>query len=366
MKTSDEIDQDKLIELFSVKTTPKTSTTPRSGRSNKDDIYILNVNKARIIEILLSKFKTLTQNFKEIVENLKYEELDKIQYSAMCQCILTDEEILLFKNYKGDLTNLSKVDTFLLSIIDIKRLKDKLSTIGYLITLKSNEHELIYQNIITKKEACIQLKTSEKFSKILEIILMIGNTMNQGKKQGNAKGFKLDLLNTLSNTKSSDNSMNLLDYIAMIILEKHQSVKDFYEQLPKVEMASKIKIEDLQISINEFQRIPKHLQSQIEVENDENNLKILKEKNEYCLNELEKMKQEIDNLRIEYQKTVNFFGEDIKKGDTFIFEIVFHFIKEFKKSIELCAIKQRMNEPKSARLKRPEKLLKRTNSGNFE
>lgn len=324
------------------------------------------MNKARNIEILLSKFKSLAQNFKEVVENLKYQDLDKIQYMAMCQCILTDEEILLFKNFKGDVNILSKVDGFLINIIDITRLRDKLTSIGHLITLKSKEHESILQNLISKKDACIQLRTSEKFSKILEIILLIGNTMNQGKKQGNARGFKLDLLNTLSNTKSSDNSMNLLDYIVMVILDKHSNLKDFYDQLTKIELGSKITIDEIQNSINEFQKIPKHFQGQIDVELDENNLKILNESNDYCLNELEKMKNEMDKLKKEYKNTVNFFGEDLKKNDTSIFEIVNIFIKDFKKSMEICSIKQRMNAPKSARYKPSEKLLKRTSSGNFE
>ena len=80
--------------------------------------------------------------------------------------------------------------------------------------------DVIYEDIRAKMsiilEASKEVRTSKKFRTILEIILALGNYLNQGSK-GNAKGFKLSSLKTICDTKSSSNkNFTLLHYVIQV------------------------------------------------------------------------------------------------------------------------------------------------------
>ena len=65
---------------------------------------------------------------------------------------------------------------------------------------------------------------------ILEIcagnVLSIGNTMNQGTHAGDARGFKLDSLLKLTQTKSHDKKMTVLDFLVESEAEETSKSKD--------------------------------------------------------------------------------------------------------------------------------------------
>jgi hypothetical protein len=50
------------------------------------------------------------------------------------------------------------------------------------------------QNIVAATEALEELKQSPKFSKLLEIVLLLGNYMNAGSRQEQSVGFELNFL----------------------------------------------------------------------------------------------------------------------------------------------------------------------------
>lgn len=57
-----------------------------------------------------------------------------------------------------------------------------------------------------------QLMKSKRLQKLLEIVLALGNYMNRGQR-GNAKGFTIQSLNNMVDTKSSINKqITLLHY----------------------------------------------------------------------------------------------------------------------------------------------------------
>jgi hypothetical protein len=51
-----------------------------------------------------------------------------------------------------------------------------------------------WQDIVAGTAACEEVKTSKKFAQILELILLVGNYMNSGSKNGQAFGFEISFL----------------------------------------------------------------------------------------------------------------------------------------------------------------------------
>lgn len=52
----------------------------------------------------------------------------------------------------------------------------------------------IKPDIVASTAACEEVKSSKKFARILELILLLGNYMNSGSKNGQAFGFEISFL----------------------------------------------------------------------------------------------------------------------------------------------------------------------------
>jgi hypothetical protein len=55
-----------------------------------------------------------------------------------------------------------------------------------------------WQDIVAGTTACEEVKASRKFAQILELILLVGNYMNSGSKNGQAFGFEISFLPKVS------------------------------------------------------------------------------------------------------------------------------------------------------------------------
>lgn len=81
------------------------------------------------------------------------------------------------------------------------------------------------------------MKNSRKLKFVLEIILAFGNYLNSSKR-GPAYGFKLQSLDNLLDTKSTDKKMCLLHYIVATIRQKFPEFVNFDSELLYVEKAA--------------------------------------------------------------------------------------------------------------------------------
>lgn len=53
---------------------------------------------------------------------------------------------------------------------------------------------MILQDIVAGTSACEEVRKSKKFAKVLELILLMGNYMNSGTRNGGAFGFEISFL----------------------------------------------------------------------------------------------------------------------------------------------------------------------------
>ena len=86
---------------------------------------------------------------------------------------------------------------------------------------------------MTATDACRRVRKSEKFKKLLELVLFIGNYMNAGHNKGQSFGFDIFFLPKLRDSKSADNSQTMLHFIAHLIENdsEYTMVKGFDEDL---------------------------------------------------------------------------------------------------------------------------------------
>lgn len=78
-------------------------------------------------------------------------------------------------------------------ISTIKRLLPRLRSLSFMLRFEELVQD-VKPDIVAGTTACEEVKASKKFAKILELILLLGNYMNSGSKNGQAFGFEISFL----------------------------------------------------------------------------------------------------------------------------------------------------------------------------
>lgn len=97
------------------------------------------------------------------------------------------------------------------------------------------------------------VKSSKKFRSLLEVILAFGNYLNSYKR-GPAYGFKLQSLDTLLDTKSTDKKICLLHYIVATIRQKFPELLNFESELFSIEKSSQVSLENVVTDVHELEK----------------------------------------------------------------------------------------------------------------
>ncbi|KAA8496590.1 Formin-like protein 20 [Porphyridium purpureum] len=241
--------------LFAAKvnkqTAPSVETEPAvpsagilsSRRAMNIDIMLRRIGTAnvreivRAVECLDPEARVLSSS--ESVQALFENDLKEDEMAAGKECQLSEEE----------LGKCAESEQFVYHASRVAHWHLKLAAMVFLRSYET-ECELISKRCAVVEEACSQIQASDKLRTVLGSILRIGNHLNQGTRRGQARGFKLDALLKLTETRTIDGRMTLLHFIVDLIEKKDASVLDDLEnELSSIEAGSKIVREELSADI---------------------------------------------------------------------------------------------------------------------
>ena len=246
-----------LQKLFMKQPTKKVDRKTENSNSKKM-AQILKIDRAQNVCICLNSFKDFS--FAELAKIIDDIDADgKIQgerVQFMSELLPKDDEFRKIESYKGPDSRLAPAEKFFRQLITVKRAESKISVMKTL--------QLFHQNLKSAEQTfellinvCDQVTKSKKLEIILEKVLVIGNTMNEGTCKGDAMGFKFDSLQKLTQTKSVDGKKTVLDYIVMTSIENNErSLLDLSSDIPDCQKASRIQIGD---AINDTALLQKEL-----------------------------------------------------------------------------------------------------------
>lgn len=174
------------------------------------------------------------------------------------------------------------------------------------------------------------VKSSKKLRSVLEIVLAFGNYLNSNKR-GPAYGFKLQSLDTLLDTKSTDKRSCLLHYIVMTVRQKFPELMDFDTELMYIEKAAQVSLENLMTDVSELEKGMENVRKEADVRNKGPHNHILKDFLNNSEEKLRKMRQEAKNAQDAFTKCVEFFGESTRSTDAAgFFSLLVRFVRGFK------------------------------------
>lgn len=273
----------------------------------------------------------------------------------------TESEVKVLRQYERErrpMDGLTDEDRFMMLFSKIERLPQRMTIMAFMGNF-TDSLQMLTPQLHAIIAASVSIKSSQKLKKILEIILALGNYMNSSKR-GAVYGFKLQSLDLLLETKSTDRKQTLLHYIANVVKEKYPIVSIFYNELHYIEKAAAVSLENVLLDVRELQRGMDLTKREYSMHGHNSLLKDFIHHNEARLKKL------LDDARIAqdaFDEAVKFFGESAKTMPPSVFFPVFvRFIKSYRQADEENEQRKRQEQLMMEKLMEQEAMMEEQES----
>ncbi|OWZ19222.1 Formin like protein [Phytophthora megakarya] len=301
------------------------------------EVLLFDPKRQQNVSIAIARFKMSSEDIKNAIYALDGQKLGSEVLNVLISISPTLEEIDLLKNYDGDAKLLGNVEKFFLDLLTIPRYTQRIKCFRYKLQFENRILETQAQ-LDTLVAATDQVTESDKFRRVLETILAIGNYLNGSTPRGGAYGFKLDTLMKLHTLKSVDPRVTLMHYLLRQLEEKSPDVITFAGEVPHIVEAKRLSLDQLRADLSSYNTELAMLKGQVRaskndhIEGDrfyEVMTPFAKDAEEV----LEELGRDFNGLETSYQELVSSFGEDPRKvGPMEFFTIMDEFVTEFKKA----------------------------------
>jgi hypothetical protein len=210
----------------------------------------LDARKVNNIEIMLKGTKMAPGEIKSAVMSLDESVLTPDRLKAMKDFVPNAEEIKLLQDYPNK-SELGNAEQYYLQIMDIPKLVQRINALVYKSNFEEKSQALI-EETTHLKAALKSLKGNDRFLKVLEYILAIGNYLNGGTNRGGAYGFRLGSLAKLGEVKAQNGRDTLLHYLLEFIEKREKSLLSFVDELKSVQSAARVNIKETTGRITEL------------------------------------------------------------------------------------------------------------------
>jgi hypothetical protein len=274
----------------------------------------------------------------EIISQLNYKNLTNERMMALKNMVPTKEEMEELKRNENKIEN--KIDSFCFEISKIKKLEEKMKILESILFLENKSNDPSGRMKI-QIDFYKEIVSNSKLKRIFELILSIGNSLNNMQ----SKGFQFDFLKQLKDIKTNDGRTDLLDFI--IFKSESEGIDDFFEDF-KQDYKNLIFVQQVEEEMNKFQSIESFFHSlKINIDSHEKRQSELIEKYQRISSEIvQKITKEWNELNDSFHSVLKYFGEDIQTtsfSEKEFFKILFNFFNEFKMSKKLGKYKKLKN-----------------------
>uniref|UniRef100_A0A3Q0R4V1 Diaphanous related formin 1 n=1 Tax=Amphilophus citrinellus TaxID=61819 RepID=A0A3Q0R4V1_AMPCI len=263
-------------ELFAKLTLTFSSQTKSESKKEQDggdekqvqkkkvkELKVLDSKSSQNLSIFLGSFRIPYEEIKNAILQVNEKVLTESMVQNLIKQLPAPEQLSILADMKDEYDDLAESEQFGVVVSSVKRLMPRLQAISFKLQFDEQLNN-IKPDVVSVTAACEELRKSETFAKLLEIILLVGNYMNSGSRNGLAFGFSISYLCKLRDTKSTDLKQTLLHFIADVCQEQYPAVMNFPEELIHVEKASRVSAETIQKNLEMMGRQIKTLEKDLE------------------------------------------------------------------------------------------------------
>ncbi|XP_077744303.1 protein diaphanous homolog 2 isoform X5 [Canis aureus] len=202
------------------------------------ELRILDHKMAQNLSIFLGSYRMPYEDIKNIILEVNEDMLSEALIQNLVKYLPEQKVLSELAQLRNEYDDLCEPEQFGVVMSSVKMLRPRLDNILFKLTFEEHVNN-IKPSIIAVTLACEEMKKSESFNRLLELVLLVGNYMNSGSRNAQSLGFKINFLCKIRDTKSADQKTTLLHFIAEICEDKYRDILKFPEELEHVESASK-------------------------------------------------------------------------------------------------------------------------------
>jgi len=313
----------------------QTKNNTVKAASTKSDVpHVMDQKRANNIAIVLrSGLKMPYADIRKAILLMDFNTLTSQHLESLLSILPTSDELDLLSKYHGDPSLLNEACQFFVEIRGIPRGGLRLEVMLYrsLFTARTEE---IFQQLDVITSATEQSSSSPEWRKVLMYTLAIGNFLNNNMAGAKVKGFKLETVLKLKDTKSfKKNSFTLLHLLCTAMGNNDVPLT---EQLKSVPKAARLSLDEIRHEIallNEgHTRIEREIvQASCDVVTGEPDLfkTQMFQFSADAQDELESLSREFDVVKSNFVRVVSFYGEDLNVTCTDFFGTLSSFIEYY-------------------------------------
>ncbi|KAI5931126.1 Protein diaphanous1 [Manis javanica] len=304
----------KLTQTFSAQTTTKKDEEDGEEKKSvqkKKELKVLNAKMAQRLSIFLGSCRLPYEEIKNVILEVNEAVLTESMVQNLIKLMPEPEQLKMLSELRDGYDGLTEAEQFGVVMGTVPCLRPRLNAILFKLQL-SEQVENIKTEVVSVTAACEELRMSENFSSLLELTLLVGNYMNAGSRNAGAFGFNISFLSKLRDTKSTDQKMTLLHFLAGLCENDYPDVLKFPDELAHVEKASRVSAENLQKNLCQMKK-------QIsDVERDIQNFPTaLDEKDQFLHSFVKDAREQYDKLRMTHSHMETLYKE---LGQYFLFD----------------------------------------------
>ncbi|KAM3867303.1 protein diaphanous homolog 1 [Diretmus argenteus] len=258
----------KLTLAFSSQT--KTKKEQEGGEEKKQvqkkkvkELKVIDSKASQNLSIFLGSFRLPYEEIKNVVLEVNEKVLNESMVQNLIKQLPEPEQLSVLAEMKDEYDDLAEAEQFGVVMSSVKRLKPRLESILFKLQFEEQLNN-IKPDVVSVTAACEEVMKSQTFSKLLQIILLVGNYMNAGSRNAKSFGYPISYLCKLRDTKSADQKQTLLHFLADVCQEQYPDVMTFPDELIHVEKASRVSAETLQKNIEQMGRQIKNMTKDLE------------------------------------------------------------------------------------------------------
>jgi Mg2+ and Co2+ transporter CorA len=266
--------------------------------------------------------------------------------------------------------DLSETEKYMYTMLDVSEAVAKFEAMLFRSVFK-NRFDDINASIRTLNAACDELRSSEKFRKLMAVILTVVNQINTGGEGNMAIGFTLDALLKLNEAKAFDKKTSVLHYVVKLVKKNDEMLLTFSSDLGHIIPAENVLLDAVGTEVKTLSTdlVGVHKTVQVEAQRLEDagelkpmTLEDLKEQRtsvrqvgsvaqfnkidhltgrtsmeRFMVNahySCEQATMSIKDVKKKYIALLHYFGEDEEMPTGDFFGILRRFLSEFKKAVD--------------------------------
>lgn len=345
------IDTKELEDIFSVDNQPPSRQSKRESNKQQAPTTLLDITRANNIAIMLSRIKLSNQDIRRALSSVDDSKLSVDDLQAIARQLPTNEEATRLRDF-GDLSRLANSDQYFGEIMKVPRLAERLDSMIYRRKLELDVAE-IQPDLEMVRKAATELRESTKFKTVLSTVLAVGNALNGNTFRGGARGFQLESLLKLKETKTAKTGSEcptLLHYLAKILMRSDASLVMFMEDLPHIEAAARISVQYVLTSISTLslgiEKVSEEvsIHKEIPLDAEDGFIRVMEPFVKRMQPMVSSIKAAGDSLNTELKGLLVYFGEASNGSESTKPEDFFNLVISFSSALQKAALEMHEKE----------------------